>query len=146
MNSISDFVSQVDPITEFLRNDGSKRFIYNIFKKSLKESQRKELVEEFLAINDKGDYNYVDAALEKLESNKDKQGVMGSLKEILSSDENARGIIELATGKAGQEDNHLVALEFLVGRIIGIEVQYEMLTNGKMREWFLFIVIGVNMF
>ena len=92
-NEFQKRLRQVDPITEFLRNDGSKRFIYSIFKKSLKESQRKELVDEFLATDDKGDYDYVNAALEKLESNKDKQGVMGSLKEILLGDENARGII-----------------------------------------------------
>lgn len=139
-DSFSENLREVDPIVLFLQTKGPQLFIYKMFKQLLTMEEKAELIEEFKHIKD---YNFdfmnlldrishsYKAHSKDDENCKDKDkyatSAIYSLKRLLEKDEYAREIINKATHGKAKIDDPFIVLAFVVARIIGIELQYELM-------------------
>jgi len=114
---------KVDPIVEFLAG-GSKKFVYQMFKQSLTKAEQRTLQKEFENDNDSFDFR----SLFDLKA-KDHPNAFMIFHEMALNNKNAQEIISKATGKEDDDGNVLNSLAYLVGRIIGIELQHELMTS-----------------
>lgn len=136
----SDYLREVDPVVQFLQKHGSQKFVYKMFKNLLSREETTELQKEFTNMKE-GDFDFMklldritrsyEADLKEDEHYKNTKSpatsVIYALKRLLDKDESAKEIIKKATeGKAAINDPFIV-LAFVVARIIGIELQYEMM-------------------
>jgi hypothetical protein len=139
-DSFSEYIREVDPIVLFLQDQGPQLFVYKMFKNLLSQEEKAELIKEYKEIEDNNfdfmelldriSYSY------KADLNDDEcckntvkpaTSVIYSLKRLLDKDEYAREIINKATDGKAKISDPFIVLAFIVARIIGIELQYELI-------------------